>query len=170
MPIPLVTERLELRAPTLADAEPLAAVLSDAQAMRHIGAGEIWDRERIRELQGRKIEHLADKGYSLYTVLRRFDGAVLGDCGLWTWADTGEPEIGWRFAPAHWGQGYASEAARAVFAHGRDEIGLRHLICMAYDENVASWRIAERLGFALDRREERYGRLARRYLWTATGS
>jgi RimJ/RimL family protein N-acetyltransferase len=100
-------------------------------------------------------------------VQRRIDGAVLGDCGLWTWADTGEPEIGWRFAPAHWGQRYASEAARAVFAHGRDEIRLRHLICMAYEENVASWRIAERLGFALDRREEQYGRIARRYVWTA---
>jgi RimJ/RimL family protein N-acetyltransferase len=162
--LPLRTERLSLRAPELHDAEPLAAVFADEQAMRFIGDGSIRDAVQIEHLQQSKIHMLAERGYTLYTVERRPDGEILGDCGLWVWPDTGETEIGWRFAPAHWGRGYATEAAQAVLAHARD-LGLRRLICMVDSANTASWRIAERLGFRLDRAYDRGGRSVRRYIW-----
>jgi len=114
MTLPLTTERLTLRAPRPHDAEPLAAVFADKQAMRFIGDGRTRDAVEIALMQQRKIEVLAERDCTLYTVERRTDSQVLGDCGLWVWPETGETETGWRFAPAHWGRGYATEGATAV--------------------------------------------------------
>lgn len=166
MPLPLVTDRLIVRAPRPEDLDPLRELFGDAEAMRYVGSGKPWDESRMAESLDRKIEQLPARGFTLYTVERRSDGRVLGDCGLNVWPDTGETEIGWRFAREHWGRGYATEAAQAVFEHARSDVGLAHLICMVHDDNTPSRRIAERLGFRLDHVEQRDGRPVRRYVWT----
>lgn len=164
MPLPLQTRRLTLRAPELADVDALLAVFGDPAAMRHIGAGQVRSRDEVASAVERQQKQLADRGFCMFVAERREDGRVLGDCGLNVWAETGEVEIGWRFAPEHWGQRYASEAAAAVFEFARSELGLGSLICMVYADNVPSWRIAERLGFRLDEEAPRHGRQARRYV------
>lgn len=165
MPLPLTTVRLTIRAPHPEDLNPLRELFGDPEAMRHIGSGEAWTETRMRESLERKFAVLRERGFTFYTVVRREDGRILGDCGLNVWPGTGETEIGWRFAREHWGQGYANEAARAVFTHARHGLGLSRLICMVDDENTASWRIAKRLGFALDSTEQHHGRPLRRYVW-----
>lgn len=164
--MPLITERLTLRVPEQHDLAALAEVFADPEAMRYIGTGVAWDESRMRESLDRKFAVLRERGFTFYTVVRRHDGRVLGDCGLNVWRDTGETEIGWRFAREHWGQGYATEAAGAVLGHARRDLGLTHLICMVDDENAASWRIAKRFGFAFDKMEQHHGRPVRRYVRT----
>lgn len=165
--MPLLTERLAIRPPEPDDVDLLASLFTDPEAMRYIGPGGTWDDDRMASSLTRKIDLYHERGFTLYTVVRRADGHVLGDCGFNIWPGTGEIEIGWRFAREHWGRGYASEAARSVFEHARDRLDLTHLICMVAADNVASWRIAERLGFTLDRTEEIHGRTVRRYVWDA---
>lgn len=164
MPLPLRTRRLTLRAPELADVDALLEVFGDPVAMRHIGTGQVRSRDEVVAAVERQQKLLADRGFCMFVVARREDGRVLGDCGLNIWAETGEVEIGWRFAPEHWRQGYASEAAAAVFELARSELALGSLICMVYADNTPSWRIAERLGFRLDTETERHGRQVRRYV------
>ena len=60
--------------------------------------------------------------------------------------DHAQPELGWALARAHWGAGYATEAAHAVRAWAREERHIRQLISLISPENVASQRVAERLG------------------------
>lgn len=165
MPLPLITDRLTIRAPRRDDLRPLRELFGDPEAMRYIGTGAPWDEARMRESLDRKLAVLRERGFTFYTVVRQGDERVLGDCGLNVWPDTGETEIGWRFAREHWGQGYATEAAHAIFVHARHDLGLAHLICMVDEDNTASWRIAERLGFALDSTEQHHGRPVRRYVW-----
>lgn len=167
MSLPLTTERLTLRPPVPEDLDPLEELFTDAEAMRHIGSGEPWDESRMAQSLDRKITQLSERGFTLYTVVRRADGRVLGDCGLNVWPDTGEIEIGWRLAREHWGQGYATEAAGAVFDHARTDLELCRLICMVEEENTPSWRIAQRLGFTLDHAEQRKGKRVLRYVWAA---
>ena len=57
-----------------------------------------------------------------------------------------EIEIGWRLRPAFWRLGYATEAARAVVRHGFDVVGLDEVLAEIDAENVASIRVAERIG------------------------
>lgn len=59
-------------------------------------------------------------------------------------------EIGWRLARAHWGQGYATEAARAALAHGFGPVGLAEVVSFAVPGNLASRRVMERIGMRHD--------------------
>jgi RimJ/RimL family protein N-acetyltransferase len=79
-------------------------------------------------------------------VERRADGELLGRMGLWrpeTWPDV---EIGWRFFRAAWGQGYATEAARAALGWVWTTQPFDHLISLIRPANVPSQRLAQRLG------------------------
>ncbi len=59
-------------------------------------------------------------------------------------------EIGWRLAAEQWGQGYASEAARAALAHGFDTVGLHEIVAFTIPVNLRSRRVMDRLGMRHD--------------------
>jgi len=81
---------------------------------------------------------------------RRSDGEFIGFVGL------NEPrfrpgvEIGWRLTRSAWGNGYATEAARAVLAFAFDELRLDEVISFTSTTNVASQRVMERIGMTHD--------------------
>ena len=60
-------------------------------------------------------------------------------------------EVGWRLAPAWWGRGLATEAARASVAYGFDRLGLRSVVSIIDERNARSLRLAERLGMTRGR-------------------
>jgi RimJ/RimL family protein N-acetyltransferase len=154
MPLPLQTQRLTLRSPRVEDAKALLEVFGDADAMRYIGDGRTRTLEELCLALERGISLEAEHGFNMFVVVRREDGRVLGDCGLSVWQPTGETEVGWRFAKEHWRHGYAYEAAKAVLRFAAEEVGLTRVISVIHPENVASKRLAERLGFAAEREEE----------------
>jgi len=90
-------------------------------------------------------------GYGRWTVRRLEDQEYLGFCGLKFHAHTGETDLGFRFARAHWGKGYATEAAEACIAYAFGELGLTHLIGQVRTENTASIHVLEKLGFSFER-------------------
>ena len=59
-------------------------------------------------------------------------------------------EIGWRFAPEHWGHGYATEGARAVLAYGFEVIGLGEIVSFTVPANTRSRRVMEKIGMTHD--------------------
>jgi ribosomal-protein-alanine N-acetyltransferase len=59
-------------------------------------------------------------------------------------------EIGWRLARRHQGFGYASEAARAVLAHGFERVGLDEIVSFTVPANTASRRVMEKIGMLRD--------------------
>lgn len=155
----LETERLLLRLPRLEDAEALLALHTDPEAMRFIG-GVHPDAASDPAFPIRRwLERWDANGYGQLVAARRHDGAVLGRIGLVVW-DTrswrittapeagpyGQPELGWALVRAHWGYGYATEAARAVRDWARADLGIRRLISVIAPENRASSRVAEKLG------------------------
>jgi len=94
-----------------------------------------------------------------FMIERRSDGRFLGRSGIVVWdsrrwtnttvADGGryaQPELGWAIVQAEWGNGYATEAARAVRDWVREERRVARLISLIAPENLASQRVAERLG------------------------
>ena len=83
-------------------------------------------------------------GYGFWVV--DVDGAFAGFTGLnWTEGMPFSPalEIGWRFAPAFWGRGYATEAAGAALAVGLAEAGT--VVAFTAVQNEPSWRVMERI-------------------------
>ena len=157
MPLPLETQRLTLRSPRVEDAKALLEVFGDPDAMGHVGDGRTRTVDELCLALERGISLEAERGFNMFVVVRRKDGRVLGDCGLSVWQPTGETEIGWRFAKEHWRHGYAYEAGKAVLRFAAEEVALTRLISVIHPENVASKRLAERLGFAAEREEEVHG-------------
>jgi RimJ/RimL family protein N-acetyltransferase len=154
----LETERLIVRKPRLDDAEAAFEYLCDPEVMRFIG-GETVPREACRDVVQKWLDRWETNGCGHFALERREDGRFLGRVGLivWdsrTWAHTtlaeagegAQPELGWTLAREHWGRGYATEGARAVRDWARRERGLERLISLIHPDNVASQRVAARLG------------------------
>jgi ribosomal-protein-alanine N-acetyltransferase len=88
-------------------------------------------------------------GFGPYAVVKRQDQNVIGYCGLFFFPEiNGQPEveIGYRLARSAWGKGYATEAAGAVRDYAFHILGIKRLIAMIDPSNVASIRVAEKLG------------------------
>ena len=60
--------------------------------------------------------------------------------------DAPDVEIAYHFLPSAWGKGYATEAAAAILAFGFENARLKEIIGSAYLDNVASWRVLEKVG------------------------
>jgi RimJ/RimL family protein N-acetyltransferase len=98
------------------------------------------------------------RGYGLWAVERIEGSQLIGFVGL----NPVPPElpfapaveVGWRLGRDYWGQGYASEAARAALAFGFGTLGLEQIVSFTSRENVRSCRLMERLGMSRDPEED----------------
>jgi RimJ/RimL family protein N-acetyltransferase len=151
------TERLVLRKPRAEDAADLAMAYSDPEAVRYIGDGSTATLAEVEEAIGKWLDRWESWGVGFFSLERREDGRVLGRAGFlrWdpeTWQIGGtETEIGWMLAREHWGHGYATEAALALRDWAFAEQGLTRLISLIQHGNLASVRVAERLGERYER-------------------
>lgn len=154
----LATERLILRPPVAEDLPWVLAAMNTASVMRHLAG--VRTPEAAAASFAEDIAAFADPdGHRRWTVWLR-DGEAragerVGRVGLFHLrspaapeAIRGQREIGWTFAQAHWGRGYATEAARAVIAHAFGALQLPVLYAQTSDSNAASTRMMQRLGFA----------------------
>lgn len=128
------------------DANSLAGVLSDPEAMRYYPMS--FDRQAVGEWIARNLRRYAIDGHGLWAMDLKATGEMVGDCGI-TIQNVDEeslPEIGYHLRRDMWGQGLASEAARACRDYGFRELNMNSLISLIRPENVPSWRVAERNG------------------------
>jgi ribosomal-protein-alanine N-acetyltransferase len=156
--LPIVTPRLRIRPFEPRDAEPMMAVYGDADVMRYIPGGPLPDREAVHKIMDEQLVAHATRGYAYYAVELADDDAVVGDAGFGLFEPTGDVELGYTLARHAWGKGYATEAAAACLAAGLAALDVPRIIAVADVENVASHRVAERMGMRLDSRIEAHGR------------
>jgi RimJ/RimL family protein N-acetyltransferase len=153
------TERLLLRIPTLEDASAALALITDPVAMEFLGGVHPNAASDPEFAVRRWLDRWEDNGCGPFSIIRRGDGRWLGRSGLLIWdvrtwthtslANAGEsaqPELGWALAREHWGQGYATEAVRAVRDWAYAERGFDRLVSAIAPANVRSQRLAQRLG------------------------
>jgi ribosomal-protein-alanine N-acetyltransferase len=149
----LFTPRLLLEPITEAHLEDLHRLNSDPEVMRFLDG--VRSREQSRAELLRILAGGATPGFGGWAVRRRTDRAFLGRCGIKRSAETGEPELLYALRAEVWGQGYATEAARAVLRHTFDH-GVPLVIACAVPANTASVVVMQRIGM-------RFARLARMY-------
>jgi [ribosomal protein S5]-alanine N-acetyltransferase len=145
----LETPRLILREFTLDDVDVLARVLSDAETMRFYPAP--FDRDGVEKWISRNIGRYEKDGFGLWAAVLKAKGEVIGDCGLTVQNVDGvdEVEIGYHTRRDLWGQGLATEAARACRDFGFARLGVDQLISIIRPENLASRRVAEKNGMTV---------------------
>lgn len=142
------TNRLTLRHFHILDAEPMYQIFGNPDVMR-FGDGiqtKEWVQGWLRTCLERYYQIW---GFGPYAVVEKQNSNVIGYCGLFLFPDIhGKPEveIGYRLARSTWGQGYATEAARAVREYAFHTLGLKRLIAIIDPANLASLRVAEKIG------------------------
>ena len=154
--IELRTARLLLRQWQDDDYEPWARLHGDAHAMRFFPS--VLDRAVSDALADRYAARVADQGWGLWAV-EVIDGApFIGSVGLNLPAFeshfTPAVEVGWRLLPEHWGNGYATEAARAAVNFGFTRLGLDEIVSFTTTVNEPSRRVMERLGMTHDQADD----------------
>ena len=152
LPTPsLVTERLRLRAFTADDTDDLFAMHSDAHVLRYWDAPPWTDRARAQRHIARSHE-MAEEGSGARLVLeRRSDRGFLGYCAFTRWnPDYRSAALGYCLREQAWGQGYATEAARAVLTWAFEALPLNRVQAEADTRNHASRHVLEKLGFVLE--------------------
>ncbi|TDC39755.1 N-acetyltransferase [Micromonospora sp. 15K316] len=151
----LETPRLRLRRWQSEDLDGFAAINAQPEVMRYIHDGRTLDRAATAERLVNYQRHWEAHGFGLYAVELKETGELAGFTGLAvpTFLPEIMPavEIGWRLGRVFWGRGLATEAAQAVVAHTRAELGLRRLVSIHVVGNEASARVMVKLGMSLER-------------------
>jgi RimJ/RimL family protein N-acetyltransferase len=147
----LETPRLWLRRTRADDVDAMLAVFGDPLAMKYFPAP--WTRAQVVDGIERRLQREREDGFSLWTVVRKDTSDSIGDCGLMrqVLAEGPEVEVAYHFRRDQWGNGYATEAARACMKHGFENFGLQRLISLILPANVPSRRVAERNGLKVVR-------------------
>lgn len=146
----LHTERLRLRPFVEADAADYARqVFSNPAVMRYMNVvGSVPPSPLAYAMQviGRREAEWAVRGYGAWAVTNRADGALMGHAGLYHIDGTAVIEIGYALGEAYWGQGYATEAARAVLCFAFTRAALPRIVAVAFPQNIASLRVMQKIG------------------------
>lgn len=140
------TARLIGRHLRRSDVDALFAVYGDAEAMRWVGDDEPLDRAQCSEWVAVSERNYRTRGYGMSALVDRADGKTVGFCGLVHPGGQAEAELKYAFRRDYWGRGLATEAARAMLAYARQELGLQHAIATAYPQNLASLHVLRKAG------------------------
>lgn len=132
-------------------------IATDPEVMRHITGGVPWSDEMIRSFVDRQVELYRRRGFCRWKLTEKASGELVGFCGVGTWRDSSDLEIGWWLACRCWGRGLATEAAKTSLHDVFERVELGRVISIARAENVASTRIMEKIGLAFEREFEAEG-------------
>lgn len=140
------TERLLLRPHVIGDADALEAVLGDPVAMEFYPA--VLDRRGVEEWITRNVERYQRDGFGKWAMVVKSTGEMGGSvgCVLQEVEGRNEIEVGYNVRRDLWGNGYATEAARACMDYAFGKLGVKRVISMIRPENLRSIRVAEKNG------------------------
>ncbi|MCY4413064.1 MAG: GNAT family N-acetyltransferase [Caldilineaceae bacterium] len=153
----LTTERLILRPLEAADAEDLYDAYRRPEAMRFMDDAAHTSAAETKKM----VDGMLDGPGTVWTVRTTEDGPALGYVDYI--GNAGVPGMGYFLHPDHWGNGYMSEAVRGALDYGFDKMELDRVELWISEENTASVRLAERVGF------RRRGRMRQKYHQDSVG-
>lgn len=142
----LETERLALRELNADDAPFILELLMSRGFRENIGDRGVSDLEGARGYIERTRAGYAANGFGLWRCDVKATGEAAGLCGLVRRDGLEHPDVGYAFLERFWGRGYASEAAAASLAYGRDVVGLKTIVAITTPANLGSIAVLKKIG------------------------
>ena len=163
----LTSERLRLRPVTNRDFSAIAAMDSDPNVMRYLCLkSPLPSYEQALEEVHSILDLRAPSGGGTWAITCRTTQTFFG----WVWVvllgDVPYIDLGYRLAPKFWGHGYATEAGRQIANHTLVDLGIPHLTALIHPLNLASARVAEKVGLSLTGTVDTFGTALDRYAVT----
>lgn len=149
----LETNRLILRHQEPGDLERLYALYCDPEVTKYIPDAPRNYDETLKELEWYLNGHPKWPKLGLWGTVYKGTGEFIGRCGLLPWTLDGqdEVEVAYLISKAYWGKGLGTEAARAILDYGFEQLNLPRLICLIDKDNLASKRVAEKIGMTFEK-------------------
>ncbi|HET7142797.1 MAG TPA: GNAT family N-acetyltransferase [Anaerolineales bacterium] len=154
----LETERLLLRRLILDDLNDLFMLYSNPEIRKYFPEGVLTYEQTKEELEWFLNGHPKHPELGLWATIHKGTGKFIGRCGLLPWTIEGqnEVEIAYLLDKAFWKQGLGTEAAQGIQQYGFEQLKVSRLICMIDPGNVASQRVAERIGMTFEKKVDEY--------------
>ena len=190
----LETERLYLRRMDHSDLNYFIGIHGNPVVARYIGSGKPRSGAETEQWFEDVQASYDNANLGQLTVIRKSDGARIGRCGLsdavvekvkrpghlrkgWFFSAHAPvgielehlPELGYTFGKDHWGKGYATEAARSVYAYTQRELGYPTIMSVIHSENAGSRAVVAKFGVRYIDIVELAGRPFERYHWPGEG-
>ncbi|MEM6800048.1 MAG: GNAT family N-acetyltransferase [Bacteroidota bacterium] len=147
-PYILKTERLGLRTWRENDLESLARMNADPEVMRYFPS--TLTKSKTEQMLQRLQQHFETHGYTYYAAESLDTREFMGFVGLayqsYETAYTPFTDIGWRLKQEAWGKGYATEAAKAVLIHAKENLQLKEIHAVTPLPNLGSERVMQKIG------------------------
>ena len=141
------TERLIMRPFEYVDRDAFFRMGTEPAIVRYVGNNPFVDLNQAEAaLQSWFFDDYQNYGYGRFACVWKETGEVIGFSGLQYVRQIEETELGYRFFPEFWGRGIATEAGVASVQFAR-ELGLKRLISLIDEDNLASARVVQKLGF-----------------------
>ena len=152
MTIILETPRLLLRHLVMDDLDALFALYSDPEIRRYFPDGVKNYEDTREELEWFLNGHPEHPRLGLWATVHKETGKFIGRCGLLPWEIDSrlEIEVAYLLDKKFWHQGLATEAAIGILAYAFDTLNLSRIICLMHPDNMASQRVAQRVGMILE--------------------
>ena len=142
----LETERLRLRLFTHGDLQIMFRLNTDPDVIKYADT-PAKDMEEVRQrLEQGPLSDYEKYGYGRFAVELKESGDVIGFCGIKYLPEIDLPEVGFRYLKEYWGKGIGTEAAKVCVDFARDDLKIEKLIALIIPGNIASIRVAEKLG------------------------
>jgi len=151
------TERLILRTFREDDIVPMQQILNGEDVLRYFPKTDPLSRERVERMISNILKHWEEHGFGLWAVENRFNGVLLGRCGLQIIPDTGEREVDFIFGREYWGRGFATEAGLSSLKYGFEIAQIDEIVGIVHVDNIASQRVLEKIGMQCTRRAHYFG-------------
>lgn len=144
----LETNRLILRTWEDSDLQQMFAINQDPKVMEYFPG--LQSLEMTKHFIDKVNQHFDNHGYSLYATIRKDTREFIGFIGLLT-VDfeahfTPATEIGWRLSSNQWGQGFATEGAKAVLDYAFRELKIPEIVSFTAEGNMKSIRVMQKIG------------------------
>lgn len=146
------TPRLIIRDFTLEDIQSLYTILSDKEVM-HFSLNGPYSFEKTERFVKDCMNAYSKLGYAQYAVVLKESNELMGYCGFFIQIidEQRESELAYRLAKKFWQTGFGSEAAKACRDYGFKTLKLKRLIACIEPKNIASIRVAEKVGMHLEK-------------------
>jgi ribosomal-protein-alanine N-acetyltransferase len=150
----LETERLTLRRLVPDDLDELFLLYRDPEIRRYFPDGVRTYDETKEELEWFLNGHPRHPELGLWATIHKETGKFIGRCGLLPWEIDGvlEVEVAYLLDRDFWRQGLATEAAEGILKYAFETLDLSRIICLMDPDNVASQKVAQRIGMTLERK------------------
>jgi RimJ/RimL family protein N-acetyltransferase len=145
------TDRLRHRKLRMEDLSDLMTIVGDSEVMKYLGVegGTPLSLEEGEDTLKKMIAFWDQRGFGRWAVLDKASSRMIGLCGLRLLEDT--PELFYAFAKDYWGQGIATESARACLRYGFEELGFDRIVAASRHANAASLQVLKKIGMRYEK-------------------